>query len=440
MRPWLLALLLAAASPAGAGGAVWLLHLEGPLGPATADHLVRGLRRAEAAQAGAVVIQIDTPGGLEASMREVVEAILAADLPVIGYVAPSGARAASAGTYVVYATHLAAMAPATSIGAATPVQLLGDGGGRAPHGEPAARPEKGAPGNAQALRDKAVNDARAYLRGLAKLRGRNAEWADRAVAEAATLTAAEALELGVVEILARDLDDLLAQAHGRTVQVKERTLTLETRDAPVEDVRPDWRTRFLAVITDPSVAYLLLLAGLYGLVLEFSNPGIGAAGIAGAICLLLALYAFQLLPVSYSALGLLLLGVALMVAEALSPSFGALGIGGLVAFLVGSLMLFDSELPAFRIALPVVLGATAASGAFFLAVAALFARTRQRPAPVGVDALVGQPGEVVDVRRDHYLVRVAGELWQAEASEPLVPGERVRVAGGRGLRLIVTKE
>jgi len=415
---------VAAAPPAP----VAVLSLEGPIGPATADYVERGLRQAREAGAQAVVLRLDTPGGLDASMRDIVQAILAAPLPVVAYVAPPGARAASAGTYILYAAHVAAMAPGTNLGAATPVAL---GGGRREEGPSAAE-------------RKAVNDAVAYIRSLARLRGRNADWAERAVREAASLEAAEALRAGVVELLAGDLGELLQALDGRRVSAGAGETVLRTAGAPVLELPPDWRTRLLAVLTDPNVAYVLMLIGLYGLIYEFANPGLVAPGVVGAISLLLALFAFQVLPVNYAGVALILLGVALMVAEAVVPSFGALGLGGVVAFVIGSVILMDTEAPGFGLSLPLIGTMTLLSAAFLVLVAGMALKARRRPVVSGREALEGAEGEAVEAFRPgphgwEGRVRVQGELWEARCPQPLRRGDRVAVRGREGLVLRVAR-
>lgn len=453
-------LLLLGASLAGRadGGEVVLLQIKGGIGPATSDYIQRGLRDAARDGAPAVVIKIDTPGGLDAATRDINQAIIGSGVPVITWVAPGGARAASAGTYILYASHLAAMAPATSLGSATPVSI----GGGDPGGRPPARPRPGsgegagegegdkapaasddpAPGEAQegnAMSRKVLNDAVAYMRGLAQLRGRNVEFAEAAVRQASTLTAQEALEAGVIEILARDLDDLLAQADGREVGMGERgtPTTLATAGRSVRAVEPDWRNRMLAIITDPSIAYLLLLVGLYGLIFEGYSPGAIVPGVVGAISLLLAAYALQVLPVNYVGVALIVLGVGLMAAEMFVPSFGALGIGGIVALVVGSLMLFDTDVPGFGVPGQLVLGVGAASGLAFLGVLHLAMRARKRPVVTGVDELLGDPGHAIGAFQGKGKVRVRGEVWQAWSEQPVSDGQAVRVLAVDGLTLRV---
>lgn len=425
-------------------GAVWLLDLKGVLGPATSDYLSRGIEDAGKSGARAVVIRIDTPGGLDLSMRNLIRTILASPVPVIGYVTPSGARAASAGTYVLYACHVAAMSPATNLGAATPVQIASP---ISPSSEPQTQPSgtRSASGSDHSVQPstpmerKIVNDAVAYIRGLAELRGRNGDWAERAVRQGVSLPASEALKMQVVDYIASDLDDLFRQLDGRHIQLQGREITLHLSGAPRIEHRPDWRSEFLAVITDPNVAYVLMLLGIYGLIFEFSNPGMTLPGIVGAVCILLALYAFQVLPVSYAGLGLIILGIGLMVAEAFAPSFGVLGLGGIAAFIVGSIILMDTQLPGYRIALPVILALAVSSGGLLAIVLGLIWRVRRRAAVSGPGALIGQHGVVEQLHEGHPLVRLRGELWQSDCTQPLQPGDRVRVLKAEGVHLTVEK-
>ena len=449
--------------PAQALGPVHVLTINGGIGPATTDYIRRGLADAAEAGAAAVVLQIDTPGGLDAATRDINKAILASSVPVIAWVAPEGARAASAGTYILYACHLAAMAPATVLGAATPVSLTGagsegdPGSGRTGAGQPEAesdgksesgdygrktreQDEPGREGTEQsgrAMERKVINDAVAYLRGLAELRGRSVAFAEAAVREARTLTASEAVQQGVVELIAVDIASLLEQADGRAVSVLDQDRVLATAGAVVQVIEPDWRSRLLSVITDPSVAYLLLLVGLYGLVFEGYSPGAVLPGVIGAIALLLALYALQVLPVNYVGVLLIVLGVVLMAFELMAPSFGVLGIGGVIALVAGSLLLFDTDVPGFGVPGRLVLGVGFASGLMFLAVLALALRARTRPVGTGAEALLGAIARVESGFPGRGLVRVNGEVWQAVCDQALPTGVPVEVCRIEGLTLHV---
>jgi membrane-bound serine protease (ClpP class) len=392
---------------------VIVVPLEGAIGPASADFVSRALRRAAAEKAQLVVLRIDTPGGLDTSMRQIIKDILASPVPVASFVAPGGSRAASAGTFIMYASHFAAMAPGTNLGAASPVSIGGS-------------PQKGDKKDAEpdTMARKVTNDAVAYIRGLAELRKRNADWAEKAVREGVSLSAEQAAKLKVIDFVAGDVPELLAK--------------LKKADAPVTEMQIDWRTRILGVITNPSIAYILILVGIYALIFEFMNPGLILPGVVGAICILLALYAFHLLPVNYAGLALILLGIAFMVAEAFLPSFGALGAGGLIAFVIGSIILMeDAELPAFEIPYTLIGGLAAASGAFLFFVVGMAARNRRRPVVSGREYLIGASGTALEDFESEGWARVQGETWRVRSRVPVRHGQQLRVTAMNGLTLTV---
>nr|WP_236995589.1 nodulation protein NfeD [Halomonas huangheensis] len=450
-----------------------MLSIDGSIGPATSDYFQRGIEIAEE-RAELLILQLDTPGGLDASMRDMIQAMLSAEVPVVIYVAPAGARAASAGTYLLYASHVAAMAPATHLGSATPVQLGGlpGIGGEEPQqgeqdddrstsdgtgtneqdsttedsatengGENAGNNENGEQRGAQkrrgetAMERKTLEDAVATIRSLAQRHDRNADWAERAVREAVNLTADEALERNVIEVLATDIDDLLTQLDGRTVIMADGQRQLDTSGLIVERLDPDWRTELLSVITNPNVAYLLMIIGIYGLIFELINPGAMVPGVIGAICLLLALYAFQGLPVSYAGLALVLLGLALIIGEALMPSFGILGFGGIAAFVFGSVILMDDR--QMSVSLPLIGGIALVASGVMLWIVLRFMTLRRRRVRTGQEEMIGAEAIALDDFTGNGHVRLHGERWNAHASIPVHQGQRLTVVAVDGLTVEV---
>ena len=464
------------------GGTVTLLQIQGAIGPATADFITRGIEMAEESSATLIVLEMDTPGGLDTSMREIIQGILASSVPVATYVWPQGARAASAGTYILYASHIAAMAPATNLGAATPVAIGApapasptdtaeeeadeeeadseedasdeeeDGGdpedadaddvdagdsGTDDGGDTVTEPSDLIPAPATATERKAINDAVAYIRSLAELRGRNADWAEDAVRAAESLSSQDALEMNVIDLVADDLSDLLQKLDGWEVEINGRGFELDTTGLIYERIEPDWRTRLLEVISNPTVAYMLMLLGIYGLIFEGYNPGAIVPGVVGAISLLLALFAFQVLPINYAGLALIALGVILMVSEFLVPSFGALGMGGIAAFIFGSVILIDSDIPGFGVSLPLII-TIAASGALVLLGIVWFAvRSRDRPVVSGQEEMVGARAEALHDFDTRGQIWVHGERWTAKTSTPVTAGQPLEVVRVDGLTLHV---
>ena len=441
MRYWTLAivaLLLAGPHAVGqetARADALLLKVDGAIGPAVSDYLERGIERATAGGYQAVILKMDTPGGLDTSMRVIIKSILASPIPVIVYVSPGGARAASAGTFILYASHYAAMAPATNLGAATPVPI---GPGTTPPGDDKASPgqkdpEESGDGDKEpvspqkAMGRKVVNDAVAYIRSLAELRGRNAEWAEEAVRMGASLSAEEALAKNVIDAMADDIDELLAKLDGRKIQIRDTELTLDTGDWTVETLEPDWRTQLLAVLTNPNVAYILMLLGIYGLILELYNPGAMVQGIVGAISLVLALYAFHVLPVNYAGVALILIGFELIVAEIFLTSFGG----------IGSIILMDTDVEGYRVSMPLVITVGVAAAALFTATVLLAARQRKRPIVSGREEMIGARAEALESFSETGQVRAHGEIWSARTSRPVVLGQSLRIMDIDGLILEV---
>ena len=416
-----------------------VMHLEirDAIGPATSSFFLRALKRAQERDLRLVVLEMDTPGGLDSAMREMIQAILASPVPVVIYVSPSGARAASAGTYLLYASHVAAMAPATNLGAATPIQIGGPEPSKQKDQRPHDKDEQTPPEPENASERKAVNDAVSLIRGLAELRDRNADWGEAAVREAVSLTARAALEQKVIDVIAIDLQDLLRQLDGRKVKTRYGVVQLATQGLATEEFTADWRTKLLSIVTNPNVAYLLMLAGIYGLLLEGYNPGGFAPGVIGALCLLLALYAFQILSVNYAGLALIALGIALIVAEAFAPSFGALGIGGVVAFTIGSIMLFEGDVPGFQIARGLIGGMAVSAALIMLLSAGLFMRSRRARVTTGVEQMLQEEAVALEDFDNVGRVGIRGEIWRAVTRTPVKKGARLKVLRVDGLTLEV---
>lgn len=447
-----LGLLLLGHTRAQAPGTITVMEVQGAISPATSDFIIRGIEDAEAAGAQLLIIELDTPGGLDASMRAIIRRMLSAELPIAVYVAPSGARAASAGTFILYASHIAAMTPASNLGAASPVAI----GGGMPGGEgdssprrkddPESKPDDGKPAqqrsNQETSAAKAANDAAAYLRSLAELRGRNPEFAEAAVRDAISMSASEAHEGGVVEYLAPSLESLLEQLDGREIRLDGgQTVTLSTQGAQVERVAPDWRTSMLAFLANPQLAVILMMLGIYGLFFEMMSPGAALPGVAGLICLLLALYGFHMLPVNWAGVALLAFGLLLMIGEVFLPSFGALGIGGLLAFVLGGLFMTGPDVPSYyELSIPFLLSIGLASAIIIIGAGTVAVRTRRAKPVSGYSAMVGEQGRVVEIGDGMVYAEFRGENWRVVSNEALQMGDQVTVTGTQDLKLRVRPE
>ena len=419
-----------------------ILEINDAIGPAIADYIVRELRTAAGSETGLIVLRMDTPGGLDTSMREIISAILASPVPVATYVAPNGARAASAGTYIAYASAVVGMAPGTHIGAATPIQLgvspfVPGGKPEQPSGQKNDQEKGPVEEPADTESRKAINDAVAYIRSLADLNGRNADWATEAVRTSVSIPASEALKLHVIDVIADDVPDLLRKIDGRTATVAGKPERLETASLQIVTVAPDWRTKLLAIATNPNIALILMLIGIYGLLFEFLNPGAVAPGLIGAISLLVALYALHLLPINYAGAALLLLGIGLMIAEAHIGAFGVIGVGGIIAFVIGAIMMFPPGAPGFELSPVVIAGVVVVTASFFMLVLSMLFRSRKRLVITGREALLGAEGDAVAWQGADGRVLIRGEIWRARAARPLQPGTRVKVIDRDGLVLVV---
>lgn len=450
MKSIIIALLLLLFSGQTYADKVWIIPVKGAIGPAISDYIVREIEQAKEEDVSLVILKLDTPGGLDSAMRDIIRSITTSNVPVATWVGPSGARAASAGTYILLASHIAAMAPATNLGASTPVQIGGanpaegkkptDSNEEQTAKDPNENQDK-VPANTT-MEKKVINDARAYIKGLAKLHGRNAQWAEKSVSEAASLDAEEALALNVIDYVANSPEQLIELAQGKILNINSVDKPFKVQNPSFETRQPDWRAELLAVITNPNVAYILMLIGIYGLLLEFYNPGFGLPGVLGGICLLIAMYALQMMPVNYAGLALLLLGIALMAAEGFSPSFGILGLGGVTAFVLGSIFLMDSEIPGFQIALPLILGVAAVSALIIVLTIALLLRIRKKGVTTGIENLAGQFATVTDsFEQGIGRVQLNGALWTAkyQGETTVKPGDKVEVTQIEGLILTVKK-
>ncbi|MFT6142145.1 MAG: membrane-bound serine protease (ClpP class) [Psychromonas sp.] len=418
---------------------VWVVPIQGAIGPATSDYIEREFELAQQQDISLLILKMDTPGGLDSAMRSIIQNITSSTVPVATWVGPNGARAASAGTYILLASHIAAMANATNLGAATPVAIGISGPESSPAGESSPSSQKDEQVSAKTtLEKKAINDASAYIKGLAKLHGRNEKWAEKAVREAASIDAQTALAENVIDFIADDLEQVIKLANGREILLLGNKNKLSLDEVNLIERVPDWRYSFLATITNPNIVYILMLIGIYGLILEFYSPGVGLPGVLGGICLVLAMYAMQMLPINYAGLAFILLGILLLVGEAFSPSFGVLGLGGIISFILGSIFLMDSDLPEYQIAKPLIIAVSLLSAAFILLMIGLLLKIRRKKVTTGIDCLVGRFAIVKeDFDTGQGWVEIAGEIWHASSADLLLAGQRVKIQQVSGLNLIV---
>jgi membrane-bound serine protease (ClpP class) len=427
---WIVTLWLVLFSITSYATQVTSLAVRGGIGPAVSDYVVRGIT--EAQDTNLILIRLDTPGGLDKSMRQMVSAILTSRVPVVVYVAPSGARATSAGTYLLYASTVAVMAPGTHVGAASPVNLA-----TIPEPKQTNSEEK----TLGSINErKAMNDAVAYIRTLAQLRGRDITFAEEAVLNAKTLTAPEALKAGVINFMAQDMQDLFRQLNGMEVTQAGRTIKISTNDLHINQVKPDWRMRFLWVITDPSIAYLLLLLGIYGIFFELVNPGFIAPGVIGAVAICVALYALHMLPISYAGLALIFLGITFVIAETFVPSFGALGLGGTVAFILGSVLLIDPDYESYRISWSLISAMAAFNVMLFLVGLNLALRSRRRPVQNGANMLMGASGKTLGLVEPRGQAMINGEIWSVYSKHAIRADAQVKVVAIKGICLEVEEQ
>lgn len=428
-----------------------LLVLDGSVNPGTAHYLVSNIQSAPEQGYDLIIIQMNTPGGLDLAMRDIIRAILLSEIPVATYVYPPGSRAASAGTYILYASHISSMAPATNLGAATPVSIGGMPNPSSPdkkekeasnkdsdaEGDRGENKESPQASNQNAMHKKIINDAEAYLRSLATYHGRNIDWVKNAVREGESLTSKEALEIGVIDLIAHNPQQLLSQSDQRQVRLPSGQQALDTQGMTITTVEPSWKMQLLSIISDPNIAYILLLFGIYGLIFEGYNPGTFVPGVIGAICLLLAFYALQILPVNYVAASLLVLGIALLVVEAFAPSFGILGVGGIVAFLFGSFLLFNEPETGIAVAIPILIAVTIVSVVLLSFVLSLAIRAKQQPVVSGREELLQEIGIVREDFSGEGWIHICGETWKAHSDQPLKAGQQVTVIAVNDLDLNV---